>query len=127
MNLGNDYNVMSETEAKSETKITIVGEVVHTSSARGYTTFVVSDKSGEYENLVALDFKDDRIQYPPKEGDKVEMSGYVSSREWNGKYYTNVRGSFSKVLGGGSPASTPSSKGSDAVEDSPFEDDEAPF
>lgn len=114
---------MSENEAKTETRVTILGEVIHTSSARGYTTFVVSDKTGEYETIIAFDFKDDRIQNPPKQGDQVEMSGYVSSREWNGKYYTNIRGSFSKVVTGNKSEVQASN---DLDEDSPFED-EPPF
>ncbi len=114
---------MSETEAKTETRISIVGDVVHTSSARGYSTFVVSDKTGEYETVVAFDFKDDRIQSPPSVGDKVEMSGYVSSREWNGKYFTNVRGSFSKVTSGDNTPKT--EKPSSEEENSLFDD--APF
>ena len=124
---------MSE-QSKTSTKVTIIGEVINIRSNRGYTDYVIKDDSGEYDSILCITFKDDKLQYPPKEGDEVEASGYVSSKEWNGKYFTNTRGSFMKKLSGGSDSGSsnqsqsqePSQDENPFSEEDPYEDD-VPF
>ena len=106
----------------SNSKIEIKGKCIHIGEERnGYQTFTIEDSSGEYPLILSFDWKLEKLQYPPKVNDIVEMSGYVSSREWQGRYFTSIRGSFSKI----EKSNEPEPKQEDPAED-PFED-EAPF
>lgn len=119
---------MSE-EKKTKTSVTVVGEIINIFYKNGYTSFVVKDSSGEYDSIVAFDFKNENIKGEPSEGNQVEMSGYTGSREYQGKYYTNVRGSFCRVLSKGNTSSSEpaqSEASADSQEDA-FEDDNVPF
>jgi exonuclease VII large subunit len=85
-------------ENKTNTKITIHGEVINIGEPKnGYTDYVVTETDGEYPAVVCFSWKDDKLQNPPRIADTVEMSGYVKSNEWNGRYFTNIRGTFSKI------------------------------
>jgi hypothetical protein len=89
-------------------KIEIKGKCIHIGEEKnGYQTFTIEDSSGEYPLILSFDI--------------VEMSGYVSSREWQGRYFTSIRGSFSKI----EKSNEPEPKQEEPTED-PFED-EAPF
>ena len=118
-------------ENKTETKVSITGKVAAVTENRGYFECVVRDNSVEYETLLKLSFKADKYT-KPKVGEEVTASGYVSSREYNGKYYTDVRGTYIRGLNP-APAQESSSGGSNRYgadnvqDDSPFDDSDAPF
>jgi len=54
----------------------------------------VGETEGQYPKKIAFDFMGDRADQVGKlkKGDVVTVSFDVSSREYNGKYYTNVNG-----------------------------------
>jgi len=55
---------------------------------------VVFEQSGEYSRKVCVAFTGDRVQPASelKPGDKAKISFNVESREWNGRWFTEVRG-----------------------------------
>jgi hypothetical protein len=55
-------------------------------------TFVLKDKSGQYPKLLALTLKKDKVDKIDRRsvGKTVKVVGYIESREWQGKYYTEV-------------------------------------
>jgi hypothetical protein len=60
---------------------------------------ILSEQSGQYENLVCAEFSGDKLTSPEQfsVGQTVTVSGFVNCREWNGKYFTSLRGSFISV------------------------------
>lgn len=110
-------------EEITEVKVSINGEVIAQEVRGDYVAYIVSDKTGEYETILKFDFKADKLQKMPQKGDKVYMSGFAGAREWKGKYYVGVRGAFSKILSGSSPAPVKSESPSSSEEDG----DDVPF
>lgn len=70
-----------------------VGEV-ETIGKNGFKkrTFVLKDESGKYPKIVAFTLKKDKVDKIDGRhvGSTVKVTGYVESREWNGKYFTEV-------------------------------------
>ena len=60
---------------------------------------VLTDQSGQYENLICVEFSGDKLASPEQfsVGQTVTVSGFINCREWNGKYFTSLRGSFISV------------------------------
>lgn len=59
---------------------------------KGYSHIVISETSEKgYNTALAFEFKTEKVE-SLSEGQLVFISGYVSSREWNGKYFTSIRG-----------------------------------
>lgn len=82
-----------------ETKIQASGVIEQITVRGDYSQVTIKNNESQYETFVSFDFKSEKFdRHPIKQGDKVDCSGYVSSREWNGKYYTSIRGTFLKVL-----------------------------
>ena len=66
-------------------------------------TIVVEESTGgKYPEWLAFEFSKDKADDAAriKEGQHVDIGGYLSSREWKGRYYTGIRGTFCKVVGG---------------------------
>lgn len=111
---------MSE-ENKTRTKIDITAPVIYISEERnGYVTVAVKEDSGEYPTTIAIDFKGDKVN--AKVGDVVQMSGYASSREYKGRYYTGIRGTWFKNIDSGA-GSGASAKHTEPEENDPFDDE----
>jgi aspartyl/asparaginyl-tRNA synthetase len=55
-------------------------------------TFILKDKSGQYSKILAFTLKKDKVDKIDRRsvGKTVKVVGYVESREWQGKYYTEV-------------------------------------
>lgn len=55
-------------------------------------TFVLKDESGQFPKIVAFTLKKDKVAKIDRRsvGKTVKAIGYVESREWNGKYFTEV-------------------------------------
>jgi hypothetical protein len=70
-----------------------VGEV-ETIGQNGFKkrTFTLKDDSGQYPKIVALTLKKDKVNLIDRRhvGSTVKAIGYVESREWNGKFFTEV-------------------------------------
>jgi hypothetical protein len=84
-------------------------------------TLVLECKSGEYSNDLAIDFfGDDKIDLITglKKNQEVTVHLNLKSREYNGKWYTNVNGW--KVEAGEAKAEEPVREAVDASDDLPF-------
>lgn len=55
-------------------------------------TFALKDESGQYPKLVAFALKKDKVNLIDRRhvGSTVKAIGYVESREWQGRYFTEV-------------------------------------
>jgi len=62
---------------------------------------ILTEQSGEYENLFCFEFSGDKITEPERYqvGQVVKVGGFINCREWNGKYFTSLRGSFVQTAG----------------------------
>lgn len=55
--------------------------------------FILSTQSGQYERKVCITLFGDRVdQFHIAEGDEVRVGIDIESREFNGRWYTNVNG-----------------------------------
>ena len=95
---------MAKIEVKGEVKAVTQKEV--TSGGHQKQTLVLNEvnttKDGAtYENDMAFDFWNDKIEKISNVGvgDVVNVVGSVSSREWEGKYYSNVNGFYVEKIG----------------------------
>ena len=74
-----------------------IGEI-ETIGAKGFQkrNLILTEQSGQYENLICIEFSGDKLAAPEqfKEGQMVTVAGFINCREWNGKYFTSLRGSF---------------------------------
>lgn len=70
-----------------------VGEI-ETIGQNGFKkrTFCLKDESGQYPKILAFTLKKDKVDKIDSRhvGSTVKATGYVESREWNGKYFTEV-------------------------------------
>ena len=74
-------------------KITQVLEMQSGESANGSwqkQEFVLLEDKEQYPKTIAFEIWGDKIK-APSVGDKVNVSINIESREYNGKYYTNVK------------------------------------
>lgn len=57
---------------------------------------ILTEQGGQYENLICVEFSGDKLSAPEQfsAGQTVTVSGFINCREWNGKYFTSLRGSF---------------------------------
>lgn len=91
-----------------ENKIQASGEIVKIEKRGIYSQVIIKNNESKYETLVSFDFKSDKFEsHPIKEGDQVECRGFVSSKEWNGKYFTSIYGNFLKVISKSKPSEEP--------------------
>ena len=73
-------------------------------------TFVLAYKDGEYEKSVAVSVFGDKVDKVPGTGQECTVSFNVESKEYNGKYYTNVNAWKIEVSGGSArPQDNPTS------------------
>lgn len=72
--------------------ITHIGETVQISEKFKKRDLVITFKSGEYDNDAAFQLSQDRTALGDTlaEGQEVEVHFNIRSREYNGKYYTNL-------------------------------------
>lgn len=111
--------------------------LVKGTSARGewMKQDVIFDLPGEFSKKVCVGFWGDKAQDAGalKSGDSVSVSANVESREYNGRWYTEVRGWKMSRKGadvGGAPAGGSSLPPMDAFSDEPAgtkEVDDLPF
>lgn len=55
-------------------------------------TFVLKDESGQYPKILAFTLKKDKVDKIDRRhvGSTVKAIGYIESREWQGRYFTEV-------------------------------------
>ncbi len=89
-------NNMSE----NQNKVVLTGTVINVDMKNEkYPKYTVKESgNAEYPMTITFDCNSSKIQTLPLKGDNVEMSGYVGSREWNGRYFTGVSCVYCKVL-----------------------------
>lgn len=78
------------------------------------TTFVI-ETGDTYPKKIAIDVLGDKVKLP-KVGDDVTISLNVESREYNGKWYTNVTAWKIEKMGSGAPAAPAHVVPNDAAE-----------
>jgi single-stranded DNA-binding protein len=98
-----------------------------TKAGKGWskTTFVI-ETGGEYPKKIAIDVMGDKVQLP-NVGEDVTVSLNIESREYNGKWYSNVN-AWKVETGAGqsaptaptAPSANPSAKVAAADDDLPF-------
>lgn len=116
---------MSE-EKKTSTAVSIKGEVINTKKRGEYCAVTVKDSSGEYDTILTIDFKvGDKMKQIPEDGTRVYMSGYAKSREWEGKYFLSIYGSYFQKSTAAN--SVKEKKSDDFAHKNQDLDDEAPF
>lgn len=73
---------------------------------------VLHDDSGKYPQLLAFTLKKDNVDRVNSQmvGHTLKVTGYVESREWNGRYFTEVTAvkvedqEMAEAVGSGAPA-----------------------
>ena len=57
---------------------------------------ILTEQSGEYENIYCFEFSGDKISDPERYqvGQTVKIGGFVSCRQWQDKFFTSLRASF---------------------------------
>jgi len=83
--------------SENQTKVSVKGKCVHIDINKGWHAITVGWNDGKYDQAITIQFKEDKLLTKPEVGDIVEMSGYCGSKEWKGRYFTNVNGAFCKV------------------------------
>lgn len=68
-------------------------------------TVVIEEKSGDYSNHFAIDFLKPKqaVKNNAIEGALVEATYFGNSREYNGKWYSNLNGTFLSDLNSTAP------------------------
>ncbi len=84
---------------ETNNSVSIKGQALQITESKGYKKIVVADTTGKYPLLMAFDFKSENLRSRVSKGDTVEVKGYASTREWQGKYFTGIRGVFIRVVG----------------------------
>lgn len=103
-------------------------EVITTQRGEFRKQYVIVHIPGEYPKDVAVLFKQKAIEklQGVSAGQMATILCDVESREWKGKYFTDVSG-FHISVQGGSKKSTPNKQAEAEPEGDPFEDGDAPF
>ena len=72
--------------------ISHIGEVVQASATIVKRDLVLTVQSGQYENLNAFELMNDKCSLTDSltEGQEVTVHYNIRSREWNGRYFTNL-------------------------------------
>jgi hypothetical protein len=62
---------------------------------------ILTEVNGQYENLVCVEFSGDKIELPNnyQVGQTVKVGGFINCREWEGRYFTGLSGSFIQSAG----------------------------
>ena len=79
----------------------VIAVIDKRSDARYPTVVLVVDEElgGEYPNHLAFEFaKDLEYRAAVHVGDRVSATGYLGSRAYQGKYYTQIRGTYCKTI-----------------------------
>lgn len=98
---------MSEQRETRPGSVFLEGEVTSATTeeraGKSYTTVTVRETSGQYPTELAFQYGGKFLERAKDTavGDTVRCEGYVSSRSYNGKWYTNVRGTWLKTLSRG--------------------------
>lgn len=87
--------------------ITITGVLykvgdVQTIGAKGFQKReCVIDTGSKYDNLVPVEFAGEHLDLVSgyKVGEKVEVTGFIGGREWQGRFFLNFRANAVKPLG----------------------------
>lgn len=91
---------------------------------------VVIDTGSKYDNLVPVEFTGDDVDLVSgyKVGEKVEIKGFLGGREWQGRYFLNVRANAIRPVGGKAVAPVPTIAQINNGADLPSDDDgQLPF
>lgn len=69
--------------------------------------YVLEYQDGQYSQSIMFDFFGDRAdQYPLKIGQTIKLSFSIDSHEYNGKWFTSIRGWRAEEVTEGNPIST---------------------
>jgi len=62
---------------------------------------ILSEQNGEYVNPVCIEWSGEKIARPESHqvGQMVKVSGFINCREWEGRYFTSLAGSFIENAG----------------------------
>ena len=101
-------------------KLAVASGTSNSGSEWSKQTLVVETTNGEYSDDIAVDFFGDKLDLITdlKQGQEVEVSLNLKSREYNGKWYTNVNGW--KIEAGASAEAQPEAKKEVVTDDLPF-------
>lgn len=74
--------------------VKVIGEVEDFQNGFSKKIIVISDDSGKYENLYAIEFYKDKIGLTKglRFGEVIEVSFNIKSNEARGRYFTNLVG-----------------------------------
>ena len=82
-----------EVEGKIIQKLPLQSGTSKAGTAWSKQIYVLETKNDTYPRKIAFDFFGDRVnQYPLEVGDDVRLSFDIESREFNGRWYTDIRG-----------------------------------
>ena len=80
----------------------VIGKIIHVLPPQSGTSQAgnqwkkqeyVLETEDAYPQKICFDFFGDRVdQFPLKLGDRIRLSFDIESREYNGRWYTNIRG-----------------------------------
>jgi len=80
----------------------VIGKIIHVLPPQSGTSQAgnqwkkqeyVLETEDAYPKKICFDFFGDRVdQFPLKLGDRIRLSFDIESREYNGRWYTNIRG-----------------------------------
>lgn len=93
---------MNKVEIKGTIIKILPEQTINTSTGKSYRKVeIVVETVGEYPKDVCLTFFGKSADLTDKlvEFETVEVTASAESREWNGKYYTNLNAFFVKVTG----------------------------
>lgn len=63
-------------------------------------TLVLTDRDERYPSIVPIEFANEKMANVEdlRPGDKVKVGFHINGREWDGKYFTNLRGMSVEIL-----------------------------
>ena len=73
--------------------IKTIGKLEKVSAKFSKRTLVIEELKKDYPQLLAVEFTNDKIDMLNgfRDGDSVEVSINIMSKEWQGKYFTNLK------------------------------------
>ena len=82
--------------------VKLIGEV-ESFGVKGFQkrNMVVTEINGQYENDFCIEFSGDKLDTPnfSQVGQQVQVSGFINCREWEGRYFTSLKGSHVNNVG----------------------------
>lgn len=88
----------------------------------------VLETHDSFPKKVCFDFFGDRVsQYPLEVGDEITLSFDIESREFNGRWYTDIRGWKAEKIDASAPAQEPQLPPPADIDDIDNADGEVPF